>query len=311
MRLAFSLIAWIDADIFLFDEVFSVGDVSFRNKCEKRILSLCESGKTIVFVSHDLGHLAKLSNHFLVLENGKVVTNTDSLEAVSSYLFQKTNPNHKEEADPAALEQQEEKPDSGGITLSKHTTEHTTEHSSSIDEIHSEEKNTTKYEQSQEKGKILCTIRDVNSDYVGSRIEVHCQTSKDNLSWVANDEIRLSCSYEKLTSDLVFPNFTLSYQMGDVCAAFNPLISITPESASQFRKEGKIEILCSIPRMTLNNGVFVVGLHLTGLNSKLIFSAPNVMSFQIGYDQHLLNSISYDGRFTGPFMPSLEWEINQ
>jgi ABC-type polysaccharide/polyol phosphate transport system ATPase subunit len=68
MRLAFSVVAHVDADIILLDEVFSVGDASFRRKSEARIKEMANSEKTVIVVSHDLSSLSKLCSRFVWLE---------------------------------------------------------------------------------------------------------------------------------------------------------------------------------------------------------------------------------------------------
>ncbi|MCB9204961.1 MAG: ABC transporter ATP-binding protein [Flavobacteriales bacterium] len=298
MRLAFSLIAWVDADIFLFDEVFSVGDSRFRNKCEDRIASLCNSGKTVVLVSHDLQHVTKLGNHFIVLDNGKLALDTNSLEEVSSYLFRDAQPKNVDKED-------ELKPDSGEsdhsrITLSRAPSDKHDKHDSSL----------FKHAVSKQDGEMLCVITDFSNEQIEPKIEVKCRTDKDHFNWTAEDTIQISCRYSKLSSALVFPNFTLSYQTSGVCAAFNPLLASSIEDPQvMFQEIAIIQASCKIPSFTLNNGVFILGLHLTGANSKPLFTAPNLLKFRIGYSNDLNSSISYDGRFTGAFMPRLDWEI--
>ena len=54
MRLAFSVAINVDADILLIDEILSVGDEHFQNKCFDKMLELKEQGKTMVFVTHSM-----------------------------------------------------------------------------------------------------------------------------------------------------------------------------------------------------------------------------------------------------------------
>lgn len=71
-RLGFSIATEVDPDILIVDEVLSVGDFKFREKCEKRIKSIIERGTTIVIVSHSLGLIEQLCNKVLWLEHGTV-----------------------------------------------------------------------------------------------------------------------------------------------------------------------------------------------------------------------------------------------
>lgn len=71
-RLGFAVAAYLNSDILIIDEVLSVGDFAFQQKCFKRMQEICESGKTIIFVSHGLEAVKKLCNRGILLANGKV-----------------------------------------------------------------------------------------------------------------------------------------------------------------------------------------------------------------------------------------------
>lgn len=72
-RLAFSVIANVDSDILLIDEVFSVGDQYFRDKCNEYIKSYKAKGGTLVLVSHELDSVKEMCDSGVLLENGKKV----------------------------------------------------------------------------------------------------------------------------------------------------------------------------------------------------------------------------------------------
>lgn len=84
MRLAFSIVANFNADIFLFDEVFAVGDIPFQKKCMNKIKQLTEQGKTVLIVSHNVTDIAELCSSVICLDNGKIV-NSGSIEVVKKY----------------------------------------------------------------------------------------------------------------------------------------------------------------------------------------------------------------------------------
>lgn len=86
-RLAFSVAIFSDADILLFDEVFAVGDMAFKEK-SIRILEKIKKDKTIVLTSHDWGLMSQVCDRFLILENGEFVNQKN--EIISSFL-QKMN----------------------------------------------------------------------------------------------------------------------------------------------------------------------------------------------------------------------------
>ena len=73
VRLAFSVAIQVDADILLIDEVLAVGDAAFQQKCYEQFERLKAAGKTIVFVTHDMGAVERFCDRAMLLERGKVV----------------------------------------------------------------------------------------------------------------------------------------------------------------------------------------------------------------------------------------------
>jgi lipopolysaccharide transport system ATP-binding protein len=77
VRLAFSVAAHLEPEILIVDEVLSVGDIHFRNRCLGRIQDLHDQGRTVVFVSHDMTSVRQLCNRALMLNGGRVVDDGD------------------------------------------------------------------------------------------------------------------------------------------------------------------------------------------------------------------------------------------
>lgn len=71
-RLGFSIATVVKPDILIVDEVLSVGDFRFQEKCEKRIQRMIQDGVTIILVSHEIRMIEKLCNKVLWLEHGKM-----------------------------------------------------------------------------------------------------------------------------------------------------------------------------------------------------------------------------------------------
>ncbi|MFC0674471.1 ABC transporter ATP-binding protein [Brachybacterium hainanense] len=84
LRLAFSVAVHTDPDIFLVDEILSVGDEPFQRKCLERIRELQEAGRTMVVVSHELDMLEHLCSRIVVLRKGRIVFDGDPGEAVAT-----------------------------------------------------------------------------------------------------------------------------------------------------------------------------------------------------------------------------------
>ncbi|HEY7783454.1 MAG TPA: ABC transporter ATP-binding protein [Pyrinomonadaceae bacterium] len=85
VRLGFSIAAHLNPDILLLDEVLAVGDASFQQKCIQRISELKRSGKTIVFISHDLGAVERLCDRVLLMKRGEVITSGPARQVVAAY----------------------------------------------------------------------------------------------------------------------------------------------------------------------------------------------------------------------------------
>lgn len=81
-RLGFAVIANLNPDVMLVDEVLSVGDEAFQVKCQKRMSELMRGGATVVFVSHNLPAVMALCPRTLVIHRGRVVFDGESAEAV-------------------------------------------------------------------------------------------------------------------------------------------------------------------------------------------------------------------------------------
>ncbi len=73
LRLAFSIAVHSTADIFLFDEVLSVGDECFQQRCRERICQIGQDGKTILIVSHNPVELSKTCDRIVEIQHGKLV----------------------------------------------------------------------------------------------------------------------------------------------------------------------------------------------------------------------------------------------
>ncbi len=85
VRLAFAVMAQVDADILLIDEVLAVGDAEFRSKCLERLRRLREEGKTIVFVTHSMDTMAKDCDRGILLSDGRVALDGDPAEVARRY----------------------------------------------------------------------------------------------------------------------------------------------------------------------------------------------------------------------------------
>ena len=86
MRLAFSVAINVDADILLIDEILSVGDQHFQEKCFKKMRELREEGKTMVFVTHSMESVRNLCDRAIWLYDGQVRMDGNTQEVIDEYL---------------------------------------------------------------------------------------------------------------------------------------------------------------------------------------------------------------------------------
>lgn len=86
VKLAFSVAAHLDNEIMIMDEVLAVGDMSFQKKCIDKMLSVARSGKTIIYVSHNMNTIRRLCSRGIVLKKGKLIYDGSVDEAISLYL---------------------------------------------------------------------------------------------------------------------------------------------------------------------------------------------------------------------------------
>ena len=85
-RLGFSVAAHVNPDVLIVDEVLSVGDFMFQQKCVKRMHSVIRGGATVIFVSHNLRAVSELCSRCLLLERGKVVELGETGQAIKTYM---------------------------------------------------------------------------------------------------------------------------------------------------------------------------------------------------------------------------------
>jgi hypothetical protein len=85
VRLGFAIAAHLDPDILLLDEVLAVGDAAFQAKCLERIAELRKSGRTIVFISHDLAAVYRLCDRAILLNHGTVLADGPPRQVIDEY----------------------------------------------------------------------------------------------------------------------------------------------------------------------------------------------------------------------------------
>ena len=86
LRLAFAVAAFLNPEILIIDEVLAVGDADFQKKCIGKMEGVTKSGRTILFVSHQMGLVNQLCSRAILLNNGKIQINDKTEQVTSAYL---------------------------------------------------------------------------------------------------------------------------------------------------------------------------------------------------------------------------------
>jgi lipopolysaccharide transport system ATP-binding protein len=86
VRLAFAVAAHLDPEILIIDEVLAVGDTAFQRKCLGKIDDASKGGRTVLFVSHNIGVVQALCSRAILLQNGSVFMDNNTAETVGAYL---------------------------------------------------------------------------------------------------------------------------------------------------------------------------------------------------------------------------------
>jgi lipopolysaccharide transport system ATP-binding protein len=86
VRLAFAVAAHLEPEILIVDEVLAVGDLAFQKKCLGKIGDITRTGRTVLFVSHNIPSVANLCTRCLLLESGEKIMDGDTDEVIAAYV---------------------------------------------------------------------------------------------------------------------------------------------------------------------------------------------------------------------------------
>ena len=86
VRLAFSVAAFLEPEILLIDEVLAVGDAEFQKKCLGKMEDVVSSGRTILFVSHNMQAIKELCHKCILMKNGKIEDIDETNKIINNYL---------------------------------------------------------------------------------------------------------------------------------------------------------------------------------------------------------------------------------
>lgn len=86
VRLAFSVAAHVDPDVLLVDEVLAVGDAKFQQRCIGKLGEVGKAGRTVIFVSHNMGLISGLCSHSMYLRDGSIAAYGETRDVIADYM---------------------------------------------------------------------------------------------------------------------------------------------------------------------------------------------------------------------------------
>ena len=86
LRLAFAVAAHLEPEILIIDEVLAVGDAEFQKKCLGKMNEVSKSGRTVLFVSHDMNAIEQLCSKVIILQKGELVAQGETHQLIGNYL---------------------------------------------------------------------------------------------------------------------------------------------------------------------------------------------------------------------------------
>jgi lipopolysaccharide transport system ATP-binding protein len=86
VRLAFAVAAHLEPEILVVDEVLAVGDAGFQKKCLGKMADVAQEGRTVLFVSHNMGSVQRLCRRVILLDSGRLEMDGQSKEVIRSYV---------------------------------------------------------------------------------------------------------------------------------------------------------------------------------------------------------------------------------
>ncbi len=85
VRLAFSVAAHLEPDILVVDEVLAVGDLEFQNKCLGRMGEVSQGGRTVLFVSHNMGAISRFCSRVILMQKGEILVDGPTRNVIDAY----------------------------------------------------------------------------------------------------------------------------------------------------------------------------------------------------------------------------------
>lgn len=305
MRLAFSVIAHLDADILLLDEVFSVGDVDFRNRSRDKILELARSGRSIIFVSHQMAAVMGFCDRCLILEKGNLKSIGEVADLVSIYMessLEKRITGQDQEMHISLSEESQYQP-SKGIPTNEAETEQEANEVEPVSEAPmpvlttSLKREWEDNERAPGNGQLrILSISCDRGDGPGERsvdFEKGCE---------------ITIQYRKLKAISSVICLMLTYQGEEPFLISHPLLKSPSENGlGETLAPGNYQASVRIPGFFLNKGIYSVELYFISEEAKELLYLPGLLNFKVQLPDDSQSRFYYSGKFPGPVFTPLDW----
>lgn len=274
VRLAFSVVANIDSDILLFDEVLSVGDLAFQMKCAKKIKELCDQKKTILLVSHNMNDIQHLCRNVIYMERGQI-DRQGQIDVIKDY-FEESYEDKKVIND-IKTEQLENKTPFKNI-------------------IHRE------WYDEEAPGDETIKLK---------KLYIQNISSPESDCFYTDDKIAICFEYEKKDSENFFDFGLIITSMNNMlmgCHTLHSDIDITSVT-----EKGHYQTIAIFSTDFFNETIIDIGCSISKNNQELIFYELNVLriKYNLRIQDHEYEYYNNLSKFIGPLRPKIEWEIKK
>ncbi len=293
-RLAFSVAAHLDPDILILDEVLSVGDVSFQEKCLKRVEGITGGGRTLMFVSHSMSAVRRFCTRTIWLDRGRIVMDGTAEKVSDAYLSQVSKVTSTKvwstSPPPEVIGSTGDNKDASDDTNDNNTIKQDVIPESNASETDSEEKHAR-----------LVSARVINSDH------------ESIISISADQRVGLEVVYDVLIQKkLLLPAFTLD--KSDTGDRIFTVVYTEPEYMRCIKPVGRYRSTVWIPGNLLNLGQISVTVSITTPAAKLERHVveEKVISFYVVEVPHdVVGAGGLYRKVPGAVRPKLEWETQE
>lgn len=246
MRLAFSVMIHAVKKIFLFDEVFSVGDILFQAKCHKMLYKLKNEGCSMILVSHNLNELATLCDRIILMDKGKFIASGNWEDLIKPYndIISKTDKK------------------SGKRSLLLQRLKNNAEDNS---------RNKLKWSPDDAVGDDSCRM--LSAELIG--------LTEDGIVKDQNLSLKIHVKFFNFSGAIGFiVSDMLDHKL------FGDITSAHIDFSQKPTFTGDYDLLWKIPLDKLNHGLFKISIHILDSNHNSLFRIINSLSFEVIHSEY-------------------------